>query len=286
MVYIAAMNERAVLKKPFRWSGFTIVELLVVIAIVVLLASLLLPTLSRARFQARLVGCASNLRQIATACNTYASDADGFYPGYRTTPFPTQLRARSYEFASLTELAPYCGSSLDYKKNALFRCPEGYLTFKRLSGASATAFYSLYNNIQCGLYNGTYKWASMTTMPRDLSDLLSRPGDTQRLGTFGGAWGPSGLYYKILASDICISGGGNLATSHWWGGRVTLGGGGAVNWKGTESTATANYVFTDGSVRSQQINPVGAEAYMVAAINSAVDWDSYWFPRAWGSTAP
>jgi type II secretory pathway pseudopilin PulG len=66
-------------------SGFT---LLVVIAIIALLAALLLPALSRAKFHAKNTQCKSNLRQIALACQMYV-DTHGNYPLERSFYFQT-----------------------------------------------------------------------------------------------------------------------------------------------------------------------------------------------------
>jgi prepilin-type N-terminal cleavage/methylation domain-containing protein len=61
-------------------AAFTLVELLVVISIIALLVSMLLPALSKARSQAQLIKCASNLHNQAIYLQMYMSMYDGQIP--------------------------------------------------------------------------------------------------------------------------------------------------------------------------------------------------------------
>ena len=59
--------------------AFTLIELLVVIAIIGILASLLLPSLARAKEAGKRTACISNLRQIGLAEVLYRNDNDGAF---------------------------------------------------------------------------------------------------------------------------------------------------------------------------------------------------------------
>ena len=62
--------------KTNRRRGFTLVELLVVLGIIVLLISILIPTLRHAREQARIGRCLANLRSLAQVGTAYLLDYD------------------------------------------------------------------------------------------------------------------------------------------------------------------------------------------------------------------
>jgi prepilin-type N-terminal cleavage/methylation domain-containing protein len=90
--------------------SFTLIELLVVVAIIAILAAILLPSLMKAKYKARLAVCTNNQHQLGLGISVYSVDYGGVLPnrgamGHRGLR-PDSLQAWS-TFDDRPQISPY-----------------------------------------------------------------------------------------------------------------------------------------------------------------------------------
>lgn len=154
-------------RKSLTVNGFTLIELLVVIAIIAILASMLLPALSRARAVAKGITCTSNQKQVGLALMMYVND----FNGYSVAPYHKGWTIDGDLSPTWTVILfgqGYFGKSGittdDYKRGQrMFLCPS---LPPYTQGGASTAFGSLQNvgyamfamNPLSGGYSSGYAW--------------------------------------------------------------------------------------------------------------------------------
>lgn len=121
--------------------GFTMAELLVVVGVIALLIALLMPTLARAREQALLVRCQSNLRQIGLGVQMYANANRGRFPLASHTSAPigwidTLIPYGTIPAVRLCPVDQRPSPRTSYLTNSFMQPLEPWIDFNPISGAT------------------------------------------------------------------------------------------------------------------------------------------------------
>lgn len=153
-----------------RSRAFTLVELLTVVSVMALLVSILLPSYSQARRQARAVLCLSNQRQIGLAIHAYAEDYGGRFPiaHYSDAAHRALVSWDTITYAGDRDHAKP-GLIWQYASgNAVQQCPS-YRGPSMTSGDPFTGYN--YNTTYLGRGQGEPPYEGMGEAPASVSDV-------------------------------------------------------------------------------------------------------------------
>lgn len=164
---------------PQRTAAFTVPELLAVVAIIVIIISMLLPSLSRARDNAKVTICLANYHTKAIALISYATSNRNLYiqgnpPGPYFLPVPVGRELRHHGLVTNNPDIPsdIAGYYTNYKtpRDSAWICPneQRVLLFHR-DASNSGLFFNIYPNFPTtGLKGNPYYYGNNS--PTRISD--------------------------------------------------------------------------------------------------------------------
>jgi prepilin-type N-terminal cleavage/methylation domain-containing protein/prepilin-type processing-associated H-X9-DG protein len=192
-------------------GAFTLVELLVVIVIIAVLASLLLPAVSRGKAHAQTIACANNLRQLQLCWHMYADDNDDVMTPnnfvYMVTSNGSVLDED--EMSWCTTLAPLDtnaisdATSLLFQYNrspAIYHCPSDHSTVTGHPNLLRNRSYNMSNSINCSSDPNHFRKYNEINAPSALFVFIDTDADEIWDTTFGVT--SIGSYYQDDWIDI------------------------------------------------------------------------------------
>jgi prepilin-type N-terminal cleavage/methylation domain-containing protein/prepilin-type processing-associated H-X9-DG protein len=118
------------MKMRMETRDFTLIELLVVIAIIAILASMLLPALSKAKETAHAITCLSNMKGLLT-CNTLYSDDNDEYVATCIPRDNSTWAVTLSEYSNGNNSLWYCPSVSGYSSLTELSKPYNYTRFRQ-----------------------------------------------------------------------------------------------------------------------------------------------------------